>query len=89
MIDLFALNGTPSLQRFVVAAVLHRIIEYRSGKQVKELRYLITLDELNRFAPKGGTDPITQQVERVAAEMRSQGVILLGRSSRQAWCRRG
>jgi DNA helicase HerA-like ATPase len=78
VIDLFALNGTPSLQRFVVAAVLHKIIEYRSGKQVAGLRYLITLDELNRFAPKGGTDPITQQVERVAAEMRSQGVILLG-----------
>jgi DNA helicase HerA-like ATPase len=78
VIDLFALSGTPSLQRFVVAAVLHRIIEYRSGKQVAGLRYLITLDELNRFAPKGGTDPITQQVERVAAEMRSQGVILLG-----------
>jgi DNA helicase HerA-like ATPase len=77
VIDLFALNGTPSLQRFVVAAVLHRIIEYRSGKQVKGLRYLITLDELNRFAPKGSTDPITRQVERVAAEMRSQGVILL------------
>ena len=78
VIDLFALNGTPSLQRFVVAAVLDRIIEYRSGKQVKGLRYLITLDELNRFAPKGSTDPITQQIERVAAEMRSQGVILLG-----------
>jgi uncharacterized protein len=78
VIDLFAINGTPSLQRFVVAAVLNQIIEYRSGTQVKGLRYLITLDELNRFAPKGGTDPITQQVERVAAEMRSQGVILLG-----------
>lgn len=78
VIDLFALNSTPSLQRFVVAAVLHRIIEYRSGKQVKGLRYLITLDELNRFAPKGGSDPITQQIEMVAAEMRSQGVILLG-----------
>jgi DNA helicase HerA-like ATPase len=78
VIDLFALSGTPSLQRFVVAAVLNRIIEYRSGKQVAGLRYVITLDELNRFAPKGGTDPITQQVERVAAEMRSQGVILFG-----------
>lgn len=78
VIDLFALYSTPSLQRFVVAAVLHRIIEYRSGKQVKGLRYLVTLDELNRFAPKNGTDPITQQIEMVAAEMRSQGVILLG-----------
>ena len=28
------LTGTPSLQRFVVAAVFHQIIEYRSGKQV-------------------------------------------------------
>ena len=78
VIDLFAINSTASLQRFVVAAVLNRIIEFRSGKQVKGLRYLITLDELNRFAPKGGLDPITQQIEMVAAEMRSQGVILLG-----------
>jgi DNA helicase HerA-like ATPase len=78
LIDLFAISSTPSLQRFVVAAVLNQIIEYRSGKQVKGLRYLITLDELNRFAPKGGNDPITQQIEMVAAEMRSQGVILLG-----------
>jgi DNA helicase HerA-like ATPase len=78
VIDLFGINSTPSLQRFVVAAVLNRIIDYRSGKQVKGLRYLITLDELNRFAPKGGSDPITQQIEMVAAEMRSQGVILLG-----------
>jgi DNA helicase HerA-like ATPase len=78
VIDLFGIHRTPSLQRFVVAAVFHQIIEYRSGKQVPGLRYLITLDELNRFAPKGGGDPITQQIEMVAAEMRSQGVILLG-----------
>jgi len=78
VIDLFGINRTPSLQRFVVAAVFHQIIEYRSGKQVQGLRYLITLDELNRFAPKGCSDPITQQIELVAGEMRSQGVILLG-----------
>jgi DNA helicase HerA-like ATPase len=78
VIDLFGIHRTPSLQRFVVAAAFHQIIEYRSGRQVPGLRYLITLDELNRFAPKGGADPITQQIETVAAEMRSQGVILLG-----------
>ncbi len=78
VIDLFGIHRTPSLQRFVVAAVFHQIIAYRSGRQVAGLRYLITLDELNRFAPKGGTDPITQQIETVASEMRSQGVILLG-----------
>ena len=78
VIDLFGIHRAPSLQRFVVAAVLHQIVGYRSGSQVKGLRYLITLDELNRFAPRGSTDPITQQIELVAAEMRSQGVILLG-----------
>jgi hypothetical protein len=78
VIDLFGLRMTPSLQRFVVAAVLHRLVQLRSGNTVEGLRYLITLDELNRFAPKGGGDPITRQIETVAAEMRSQGVILLG-----------
>ena len=42
------------------------------------LKFLITLDELNRFAPKDGTDPITQKLETVASEGRSQGIILFG-----------
>ena len=33
---------------------------------------------LNRFAPHGARDPITQLFELIAAEMRSQGIILLG-----------
>jgi hypothetical protein len=78
VIDLFGINRTPSLQRFVVAAVLHQIVKMRSGIRDQAVRYIITLDELNRFAPKNGSDPITQLVETVAAEMRSQGVILLG-----------
>jgi len=62
-----------------VAAVFQQLIQNRSGtKAVKGLRYLVTLDELNRFAPKTGSDPITQKIEEVAGEMRSQGVILLG-----------
>ena len=78
VIDLHGIARTPSLQRFVVAAVMHRIMETQSRKQVKGLKYLITLDELNRFAPKDGHDPITGLLETVAAEGRSQGVILLG-----------
>jgi DNA helicase HerA-like ATPase len=42
------------------------------------LVYLVALDELNRFAPKGARDPITELIENVAAERRSQGIILLG-----------
>src|SRR5205085_1192471 len=55
VIDLFGINKTPSLQRFVVAAVLHQIVEFRSGVRDEALRFVITLDELNRFAPKSGS----------------------------------
>jgi hypothetical protein len=78
VIDLFGIGRTPSLQRFVVAAVFHQIVEHQTARQVPNLKYLITLDELNRFAPRGGTDPITQQIETVTTEGRSQGIILFG-----------
>jgi hypothetical protein len=78
VIDLFGIRLTPSLQRFVAAAVFYQLVLNRSGNTTDGLRYLVTLDELNRFAPKNSSDPITQQIEQVAAEMRSQGVILLG-----------
>jgi hypothetical protein len=77
VIDLFGVKDD-KVKRFVVAAVFHQLVEKRSGNAVEGLRYLVTLDELNRFAPKGGSDPITDMIERVAAEMRSQGIILLG-----------
>jgi len=78
VIDLHGLLRVPSLQRFVVAAVFDQIMRTQTAKQVPGLKYLITLDELNRFAPKDSTDPITQLLELVAAEGRSQGIILLG-----------
>jgi DNA helicase HerA-like ATPase len=78
VIDLNGIGGDPSLQRFVVAAVLNQITEHQTAKQVKNLKYLVTIDELNRFAPRGNTDPITKKIEEVAAEGRSQGIILLG-----------
>jgi hypothetical protein len=67
------------LQRFVVAALLKQAVEQQTGTQaLAGMHYLFVLDELNRFAPKGHTDPITQLIETVAAELRSRGVILLG-----------
>jgi hypothetical protein len=42
------------------------------------MHYVFLLDELNRFAPRGHSDPITQLIETIAAELRSRGVILLG-----------
>ena len=79
VVDLFALAATPEMQRFVVATILRQLIEARTGtKAIRGLVYTVVLDELNRFAPKGAHDPITQLIEMVAAEMRSQGIILLG-----------
>ena len=79
VIDIHSLALTPSLQRFVVAAVFRQLVDERTGgKATKGLKYLVVLDELNRFAPRGKSDPITRLIETVAAEMRSQGIILLG-----------
>ena len=84
VIDLFGVKDE-KVKRFVVAAVFHQLVEKRSGNAVEGLRYLVTLDELNRFAPKGQSDPITLMIERVAAEMRSQGIILLGGQQEASW----
>ena len=79
VVDLSALAGVPELQRFVVATILRKLKEARTGtNRVSGLVYVLTLDELNRFAPRGARDPITQLIETIAAEMRSQGIILLG-----------
>lgn len=78
VIDLNGIGRTPSLQRFVVAAVFKQITDHQTAKQVPNLKYLVTLDELNRFAPRGSDDAITRLIEQVAAEGRSQGIILLG-----------
>jgi DNA helicase HerA-like ATPase len=79
VIDLNSLSAKPELQRFVVATVLRQLIDARTGiKRQEGLRFLVMLDELNRFAPRGANDPITRLIELVASEMRSQGLILLG-----------
>lgn len=79
VVDLFSLATMPEMQRFVVATILRQLVEARTGtKAIRGLVYTVVLDELNRFAPKGARDPITQLIEMVAAEMRSQGIILLG-----------
>lgn len=79
VVDLNGLAGSPGLQRFVVATILRQVVEERTGPNaINGLVYLVALDELNRFAPRGSKDSITQLIELVAAEMRSQGIILLG-----------
>jgi uncharacterized protein len=77
VIDIHSLPGP--LQRFVVAAISKQVVAARVGRHaVRGLHYIIVLDELNRFAPRSGNDPITRLMEEVATERRSQGIILFG-----------
>lgn len=73
------INALPSsLQRFVVAAVVRQVVNAKLTTQKSDVRYLIVLDELNRFAPRDGKDPITRILKEVALERRALGIILLG-----------
>jgi hypothetical protein len=79
VIDIDSLSRVPALQRFVVATIFQKLIEERTGQNAtRGLVYLVALDELNFFAPRGSKDAITQLIEMVAAKMRSRGIILLG-----------
>jgi len=76
VVDIDRLESAP--QRFVVAAVIERIKRHREKHADRRQRYVIVLDELNRFAPKGSRDEVTKLFEHVAAQLRSQGILLFG-----------
>jgi uncharacterized protein len=79
VIDIDSLSQVPALQRFVVAAIFRQLVEAQTGtRATRGLVYVVALDELNFFAPRGSKDAITQLTETVAAKMRSRGIILLG-----------
>jgi len=67
------------LQRFVIAAALNQLVQWRSGPHAaRHETFLVVIDELNRYAPKGASDSITKLFEYVASQMRSRGIILFG-----------
>lgn len=68
----------PDLRRFVVAAVLQQVKDQQTSKRAPGQVYLLVLDELGLYAPRGARDPITRLIEHIAAQLRSQGIILLG-----------
>lgn len=76
VIDIDGLEEAP--QRFVVASVIERLKQHRERHADRRQRYIIVLDELNRFAPRGSTDEVSKLFEHVAAQLRSQGIILFG-----------
>jgi hypothetical protein len=66
------------LRRFVVAAVLEQVKAKQTSSRTPGQAYFLVLDELGIYAPRGARDPITRLFEHVAAQLRSQGIILLG-----------
>jgi DNA helicase HerA-like ATPase len=67
------------LQRFVIAAVLNQLVDWRTGpSRGGDETFLVVIDELNQYAPRGASDPITRLFEYVASQMRSRGIILFG-----------
>ncbi len=76
VIDIAGLS--PELRRFVVAAVLDQIKDHQMGEDRQRGQvYFLVLDEMGLYAPRGAHDPITRLFEYVAAQLRSQGIILL------------
>jgi len=67
------------LQRFVIASALNQLVQWRSGPHAARYEtFLVVIDELNRYAPRGASDAITKLFEYVASQMRSRGIILFG-----------
>ena len=67
------------LQRFVIASVLNQLVAWRNGSNASSNEtFLVVIDELNRYAPRGASDAITKLFEYVASQMRSRGIILFG-----------
>ena len=78
VIDLQSISDQ-HLQRFVIAAVLRQLVDWRSGPNAAPNEtFLVVIDELNRYAPHGASDAITSLFEYVASQMRSRGIILFG-----------
>lgn len=79
VVDIASLSRSSDMQRFVITAILHALKEERTSRGAAPgVRYVVVLDELNRFAPRGAQDATTRLFEEVAGELRSIGVILLG-----------
>jgi DNA helicase HerA-like ATPase len=54
-------------------------VQWRSGPHAaRDEIFLVVIDELNRYAPRGASDAITKLFEYVASQMRSRGIILFG-----------
>lgn len=73
------IDGLPvSAQRFVVASVIEYLKTDRRLHAAQPQVYVLMLDELNQYAGRDNHDEIARLFEHVAAQLRSQGILLFG-----------
>ncbi|MCA9332052.1 ATP-binding protein, partial [Candidatus Saccharibacteria bacterium] len=73
------IDGLPSqAQRFVVASIIEYLKADRRKNAGRRQAYILMLDELNQYAGRGNRDEVARLFEHVAAQLRSQGIILFG-----------
>lgn len=65
-------------QRFVVASIVEYLKKDRRQNAERRQVYLLMLDELNQYAGRNNRDEVARLFEHVAAQLRSQGIILFG-----------
>ena len=75
VVDIHSLHATA--QMFVVGVVLKRIMEAKERAGSQNLVFVV-LDELNKYAPRSGSSPISETILDIAERGRSLGVSLLG-----------
>jgi DNA helicase HerA-like ATPase len=73
------INGlTDRAKRFVVGAVVRRLVEQKEQLGTSRPLVFIVLDELNKYAPREGWSPIKEVVLDIAERGRSLGLVLIG-----------
>lgn len=73
------IDGLPAnAQRFTVASIIEYLKADRRKNAGKRQVYILMLDELNQYAGRNNRDEVAQLFEHVAAQLRSQGIILFG-----------
>lgn len=65
-------------QRFVVASIIEYLKTDRRTNAAQPQVYVLMLDELNQYAGRSNHDEIARLFEHVAAQLRSQGILLFG-----------
>lgn len=68
----------PGAQRFAVASIIEYLKIDRRNNAGKKQVYILMLDELNQYAGRNNRDEVAHLFEHVAAQLRSQGIILFG-----------